>query len=223
MRGSQPETHANNHRHLVAVRSCTPAPSGTPAQWTTWAASQAASQRRGSRQRRPRVAYFQSDAAPRPPFATRVCDGGCLVRMAASTSALPTVETLVRQRKIRDSHKTGSDEKATVPRKVPAVIQHTPKVLVLDLDETLIHSRLGSGSLWNRWQTSDHVATWLLDGWMNMLGLGSGIPSHARLQIRGIEVHMDGRRVCYQVYKRPWVDYFLRKVASWYHVVIFTA
>ena len=143
--------------------------------------------------------------------------------MAASTSALPTVETLVRQRKIRDSHKTGSDEKATVPRKVPAVIQHTPKVLVLDLDETLIHSRLGSGSLWTRGQTSDHVGTWLLDGWMNMLGLGSGIPSHARLQIRGIEVHMDGRRVCYQVYKRPWVDYFLRKVASWYHVVIFTA
>lgn len=67
------------------------------------------------------------------------------------------------------------------------------------------------------------MGTWLLDGWMNMLGLGSGIPSHARLQIRSIEVHMDGRRVCYQVYKRPWVDYFLRKVASWYHVVIFTA
>ena len=143
--------------------------------------------------------------------------------MAASTSALPTVETLVRQRKIRDKNKAASDEKETVPRKVPTVIQHTPKVLVLDLDETLIHSRLGTGSLWNRWQTGDHVGTWLLDGWMNMLGLGSGIPSHARLQIRSIEVHMDGRRVCYQVYKRPWVDYFLRKVASWYHVVIFTA
>ena len=143
--------------------------------------------------------------------------------MAASTSALPTVETLVRQRKIRDKNKAASDEKETVPRKVPTVIQHTPKVLVLDLDETLIHSRLGSGSLWNLWQTGDHVGTWLLDGWMNMLGLGSGIPSHARLQIRSIEVHMDGRRVCYQVYKRPWVDYFLRKVASWYHVVIFTA
>ncbi|PWN94689.1 NLI interacting factor, partial [Tilletiopsis washingtonensis] len=38
-----------------------------------------------------------------------------------------------------------------------------------------------------------------------------------------VEVLLDGRSVIYHVYKRPYVDYFLRKVASWYHVVIFTA
>ena len=41
--------------------------------------------------------------------------------------------------------------------------------------------------------------------------------------IRDSEVFINGRSVLYQVYKRPWVDYFLRKVASWYQVVIFTA
>ncbi|PWN47100.1 NLI interacting factor [Violaceomyces palustris] len=38
-----------------------------------------------------------------------------------------------------------------------------------------------------------------------------------------VEVVLDGRSVIYHVYKRPYVDYFLRKVASWYQVVIFTA
>jgi len=38
-----------------------------------------------------------------------------------------------------------------------------------------------------------------------------------------VEVSLNGRRTKYHVYKRPFVDYFLRKVSSWYTVVIFTA
>ncbi|KAF9520360.1 hypothetical protein BS47DRAFT_1287224 [Hydnum rufescens UP504] len=38
-----------------------------------------------------------------------------------------------------------------------------------------------------------------------------------------VEVVLGGRSTLYTVYKRPFVDYFLRKVSSWYTVVIFTA
>ncbi|KXS09491.1 hypothetical protein M427DRAFT_64007 [Gonapodya prolifera JEL478] len=63
------------------------------------------------------------------------------------------------------------------------------KTLVLDLDETLIHST-SRGT-----RESDHV----------------------------VEVTVE-RHVClYYVYKRPHVDLFLRTVAQWYRVVIFTA
>lgn len=159
---------------------------------------------------------------------------------SAYTTQLPAVETLVQRR--RASHESAQDARdaqggaaaapaapaaakktTSAPRRGPSVIQHTPKVLVLDLDETLIHSRLGVPSLWNRLCAREHVGSRVSGSLMSMLGLSSGIPAHARLQIHGIEVHIDGRRVFYQVYKRPWVDYFLRKVASWYHVVIFTA
>ena len=41
--------------------------------------------------------------------------------------------------------------------------------------------------------------------------------------MRVVEVVLDGKSVIYHVYKRPWVDLFLCKVAAWYTVVIFTA
>ncbi|KAG0023856.1 Nuclear envelope morphology protein 1 [Podila clonocystis] len=63
------------------------------------------------------------------------------------------------------------------------------KTLVLDLDETLIHSTSrGSRS----------------QGYM-------------------VEVIVDRHACLYFVYKRPHVDYFLKKVAEWYKLVIFTA
>ncbi|KAI9223137.1 NLI interacting factor-like phosphatase-domain-containing protein [Blastocladiella britannica] len=77
----------------------------------------------------------------------------------------------------------------------PTARSHHPalrrKTLVLDLDETLIHST--SRGLPTR--RSDHL----------------------------IEVSIDGHKCMYYVYKRPHVDFFLRKVAEWYKVVIFTA
>ncbi|KAG9327836.1 hypothetical protein KVV02_000282 [Mortierella alpina] len=63
------------------------------------------------------------------------------------------------------------------------------KTLVLDLDETLIHSTSrGSRS----------------QGYM-------------------VEVLVERHACLYYVYKRPHVDYFLKKVSEWYKLVIFTA
>ncbi|KAG0145955.1 hypothetical protein CROQUDRAFT_658063 [Cronartium quercuum f. sp. fusiforme G11] len=98
------------------------------------------------------------------------------------------------------SKPTNSTTKAILPG-------NRTKTLVLDLDETLIHStsRLGG-----------------LGGSNSILGNSSGSISSG-LKVRVVEVVLDGRIVVYHVYKRPWVDFFLKTVASWYTVVIFTA
>ncbi|KAI0304191.1 NLI interacting factor-like phosphatase-domain-containing protein [Russula brevipes] len=84
------------------------------------------------------------------------------------------------------------------PRKTPF---HLPKTLVLDLDETLIHS------------TSRPLPA---PGIRGLFGTRRGA-SHT------VEVTMGGRHTTYHVYKRPFVDFFLRKVSAWYTLVIFTA
>ncbi|KAJ1947316.1 Nuclear envelope morphology protein 1 [Kickxella alabastrina] len=63
------------------------------------------------------------------------------------------------------------------------------KTLVLDLDETLIHSS----------------------------------PQGSYRAHHRIEVVIDKVACLYYVYKRPHVDYFLRKVCEWYKVIVFTA
>lgn len=76
---------------------------------------------------------------------------------------------------------------------------HTRKTLVLDLDETLIHS------------TTRPMLPSRSSGWFN---LGSLI-GFGRNRKAGhiVEVVMGGRSTLYHVYKRPFVDYFLRKVS----------
>ena len=69
---------------------------------------------------------------------------------------------------------------------------HLPKTLVLDLDETLIHS------------TSKPMS--LSSGGFGLLGFGRRNKGHT------VEVVLGGRSTLYHVYKRPFVDYFLRKV-----------
>lgn len=97
---------------------------------------------------------------------------------------------------------------------------------MLDLDETLIHSTSRS---------------------IGLGGSGGKRGAPKGLKTRVVEVVLDGRSTVYTVYKRPWVDFFLRKVgpgdpshsspcqqeyspvpfhekvSSWYTVVIFTA
>ncbi|GAA5985028.1 hypothetical protein JCM10908_002494 [Rhodotorula pacifica] len=90
----------------------------------------------------------------------------------------------------------------SIPRAPAAPPRLTPKTLVLDLDETLIHS------------TSRAIG---LGGTGGKRGAPKG------LKTRVVEVVLDGRSTVYTVYKRPWVDFFLRKVSSWYTIVIFTA
>lgn len=115
-----------------------------------------------------------------------------------------------------------------LPTKIPrgptsSVIHHSPKILVLDLDETLIHSTSRSPSHYassgGRTTTSGFLG---LETAGAFLGLRAN-DNPRRIRPHMVEVVLDGRSVLYHVYKRPWTDYFLRKVASWYTVVIFTA
>merc|ERR1712037_22851 len=72
------------------------------------------------------------------------------------------------------------------------------KTLVLDLDETLIHSQhdgLGRGGPARSTKTSDFT----------------------------LNVVIDSHPVSFYVYKRPHVDYFLQTVSQWYDLVVFTA
>ncbi|KAE8207866.1 hypothetical protein CF327_g7237 [Tilletia walkeri] len=126
-----------------------------------------------------------------------------------------------------------------IPRGPTSVIRHTPKILVLDLDETLIHSTSRPRPGYEL-AASKHVAGGVgaggalfgggfgfgrligLDGLGALLGL-RGRAHSGRLRTHTVEVVLGGRSLVYHVYKRPWVDYFLRKVAAWYHVVVYTA
>ncbi|KAG0042814.1 Nuclear envelope morphology protein 1 [Gryganskiella cystojenkinii] len=102
-----------------------------------------------------------------------------------STTPRGNSSVRLRQRTVRPMSSLG----------VPGPHGHGPgmgtrkKTLVLDLDETLIHSTSrGSRS----------------QGYM-------------------VEVLVDRHACLYYVYKRPHVDYFLKKVSEWYKLVIFTA
>ncbi|KAJ7068248.1 NLI interacting factor-like phosphatase [Mycena amicta] len=77
-----------------------------------------------------------------------------------------------------------------------------PKTLVLDLDETLIHST-------SRPLPSARSGFFGLDG-----NQSSG---------HMVEVVLGGHSTLYHVYKRPFADFFLRTVSGWYTLVIFTA
>ncbi|QRW04903.1 NLI interacting factor-like phosphatase [Ceratobasidium sp. AG-Ba] len=100
---------------------------------------------------------------------------------------------------------------STPPIRRPTAL-HKTKTLVLDLDETLIHS------------TSRAMHSHGSMGGGGLLGL-SGLFGGGRRQGAGhmVEVVLGGRSTLYHVYKRPFVDFFLRKVSSWYTLVIFTA
>lgn len=95
----------------------------------------------------------------------------------------------------RDSHPPLPAEaarEATPPLPAHKTPFHLPKTLVLDLDETLIHS------------TSKPMS--LSSGGLGLLGLGRPNKGHT------VEVVLGGRSTLYHVYKRPFADYFLRKV-----------
>ncbi|WRT67807.1 uncharacterized protein IL334_004781 [Kwoniella shivajii] len=89
---------------------------------------------------------------------------------------------------------------------------HLQKTLILDLDETLIHS---TSRLLNSSSSGGGGMLGLSLG--GIVGRGKSRESHA------VEVVIHGRSTMYHVYKRPYVDHFLKKVASWYTLVIFTA
>lgn len=83
------------------------------------------------------------------------------------------------------------------------------KTLILDLDETLIHSLAKGGRM-----SSGHMVEVKLSTPMTAAsGPGSGPPT-----ILG-----PAHPILYYVHKRPHCDDFLRKVSKWYRLVVFTA
>ncbi|PQE27543.1 hypothetical protein CJF30_00007878 [Rutstroemia sp. NJR-2017a BBW] len=93
-----------------------------------------------------------------------------------------------------------------IPRRQPSYTldmppgKFTQKTLVLDLDETLIHSMAQGG----RMSTGHMVEVQVT----NLMGPSGAGPQHP---------------ILYYVHKRPYCDDFLRRVCKWYNLVVFTA
>ncbi|KAF8865031.1 hypothetical protein BDZ45DRAFT_668938 [Acephala macrosclerotiorum] len=97
-----------------------------------------------------------------------------------------------------------------IPRRQPSYTlpepptgRHTQKTLILDLDETLIHSMAKGGRMSTGHMVEVNINT--------VVGSGSSAslaPQHP---------------ILYYVHKRPHCDDFLRRVCKWYNLVIFTA
>ena len=84
----------------------------------------------------------------------------------------------------------------------PRPLRLTQKTLVIDLDETLIHSLAKGGRM-----SSGHMVEVKLNTTVGYGGATLG-PQHP---------------ILYYVHKRPHCDDFLRRVCKWYNLVIFTA
>jgi len=76
------------------------------------------------------------------------------------------------------------------------------KTLIIDLDETLIHSMAKGGRM-----STGHMVEVRLGGPLSSSGvqIGPGVP------------------ILYYVHERPGCHEFLRKVVKWYNLVVFTA
>jgi CTD nuclear envelope phosphatase 1 len=104
--------------------------------------------------------------------------------------------------------KTPAPPRPLIPRRQPSYLnmeipKKQRKTLVLDLDETLIHSMSKGG----RMSTGHMVEVRLNTASLGMSGQGS-VGQHP---------------ILYWVNKRPYCDEFLRRVVKWFNLVIFTA
>ena len=105
---------------------------------------------------------------------------------------------------------TPAPPRPLVPRRQPSYSAAAPnqfskltqKTLIIDLDETLIHSLAKGGRM-----SSGHMVEVKLAHPAAYNGLSLG-PQHP---------------ILYYVHKRPHCDDFLRKVCKWYNLVVFTA
>ncbi|KLU83851.1 nuclear envelope morphology protein 1 [Magnaporthiopsis poae ATCC 64411] len=108
------------------------------------------------------------------------------------------------------SSSSPSDEISPARKRQPSYINLEPtdkahqKTLILDLDETLIHSMSKGG----RMSSGHMVEVRLNTTYVGMTGQASIGPQHP---------------ILYYVHKRPHCDHFLRRVCKWYNLVVFTA
>ncbi|GAW17123.1 hypothetical protein ANO14919_065730 [Xylariales sp. No.14919] len=107
--------------------------------------------------------------------------------------------------------KTPAPPRPLIPRRQPSYVPFEPqdpkqlKTLILDLDETLIHSMSKGG----RMGGSGHM----VEVRLNTAYTGSG----------GQPMLGPQHPILYYVHKRPHCDEFLRKVCKWFNLVVFTA
>ncbi|KAF3762877.1 hypothetical protein M406DRAFT_281055 [Cryphonectria parasitica EP155] len=106
--------------------------------------------------------------------------------------------------------RTPAPPRPLIPRRQPSYInietngQPPQKTLILDLDETLIHSMSKGG----RMSTGHMVEVKLNTTYVGVGGQASIGPQHP---------------ILYYVHKRPHCDDFLRRVCKWFNLVVFTA
>ena len=101
-----------------------------------------------------------------------------------------------------------SSRSSTPPQTARKTPFHLPKTLILDLDETLIHS------------TSRPMNSYGSGG-TNLLGLNSFGRRNKGIG-HTVEVTLGGRSTIYHVYKRPFVDFFLRTVRYYTQILGWT-
>ena len=100
------------------------------------------------------------------------------------------------------------------PRSLPSHAQspsQQQKTLIIDLDETLIHSLAKGGRM-----SSGHMVEVKLNA--PVLAPSPSQPSNHPTPVIGPQ-----HPILYYVHKRPHCDEFLRKVCRWYKLVVFTA
>ncbi|RMZ66152.1 Nuclear envelope morphology 1 [Pyrenophora seminiperda CCB06] len=128
---------------------------------------------------------------------------------AAASLKSPTGPATASNKQLTKFPRAPQPPRPLVPRRQPsysakgssAVGPHQ-KTLIIDLDETLIHSIVNGG----RFQTGHMVEVKL------QASVGAGG------QVIGPQVPL-----LYYVHKRPYCDDFLKKVSKWYNLIIFTA
>lgn len=115
-----------------------------------------------------------------------------------------------------------------IPRRQPSYTSAVPninplhpstfqKTLILDLDETLIHSLSKGGRM-----SSGHMVEVKLANPVSMPVASIDNTQHNQ-QITAQAYTQSHHPILYYVHKRPHCDDFLRKVCKWYKLVIFTA
>lgn len=122
------------------------------------------------------------------------------LRLSLAQSLLPNpfTSSIFTSSRPRSPHVVGQSV-SSPGTPTPKRVLPEQKTLVLDLDETLIHS-------------TTRALYPPTTSWFSFNGFGFGGKGKGAGHI--VEVVLGGRRTSYYVYKRPFVDYFLRKVPS---------
>ncbi|KAK5127488.1 hypothetical protein LTR85_006827 [Meristemomyces frigidus] len=127
--------------------------------------------------------------------------------MAAVASSLKSPSSPTATSKLTRYPRAPAPPRPLVPRRQPSFTlsysnEAPRKTLIIDLDETLIHSMAKGGRM-----STGHMVEVRLGGPVSSSGMqiGPGVP------------------ILYYVHERPGCHDFLRKVAKWYNLIVFTA